>query len=163
MIITSSNDSSERLSAKHVDLLRNQCDDVRTFTECGWFCILGYRGRDRLVYAHCNSREEYEKQIGLLRDSAYGYRDQDEQGYLIQATATYRVDEEIVAQEAIFFCSADPGDVRDEMMALAAEKFREPSGDEKRVIKLQMKYWDEKPRFERVTGVGSNSRRSFSR
>lgn len=31
--------------------LREECDDVRTFTEGGQFYILGYKGKSRVVYA----------------------------------------------------------------------------------------------------------------
>lgn len=76
MVLISNNDPSERFGARHIKTLKEECDDIRTFRECGWFCILGYRGRDRLVHAHCDSREEYEAMMhGRLPHGAglYGY------------------------------------------------------------------------------------------
>lgn len=86
-ILTTNNDPTRRLSSKHVDLLRNQCDDVRTYMECGWFCVVGYKGDKRLVHAPCNNREEYETSMGLLRQSNpwNGYGEDGETGYLTKA------------------------------------------------------------------------------
>lgn len=39
-----------------------ECDDVRTFTEGGQFYILGFKGRERHVYAHA-SKEEWQRYI----------------------------------------------------------------------------------------------------
>jgi hypothetical protein len=169
MLITTSNDTSERLNHSHVSLLRNECDDVKTFTECGWFCVTGYKGNKRLVYAHCNSFEEYETAMGLLRRSNpfdYG----GESGYLIKATATYSVDEEKTDEAAAFFSSADPYTDRERITELAGETLREAvDGEtlreavdgETRTIRLQREYWDQLPRSERAVSVEEDARPSF--
>lgn len=69
MILTVNNDPSKKLDAPMVLILKEQCDDISTFSECGWFCVLGYRGKDRLVNAHCNSRDEYETMMGYRKEA----------------------------------------------------------------------------------------------
>lgn len=75
----SSSSDSERMTSAHVPLLK-ECDDVRTFSECGWFCALGFKGRERVVYVHANSFEEYdrmmnpEKYRGREYDDYLGYK-----------------------------------------------------------------------------------------
>lgn len=59
MILIANNDPSERFTHAHAERLK-ECDDVRTYTECCWFCVLGYKSHERVVHAHCNSREEFE-------------------------------------------------------------------------------------------------------
>jgi hypothetical protein len=162
MLITTSNDTSERLNHSHVSLLRNECDDVKTFTECGWFCVTGYKGNKRLVYAHCNNFEEYETAMGLLRRSnPFGYGSGSESGYLIKATATYSVDGEKTDEAAAFFSSADPFADRERIAELAGETLREAVDGETRTIRLQREYWDQLPRSERAVSVEEDARPSF--
>jgi len=92
MILTVNNDPSERLTPDHVRLLA-ECDDARAYTECGWFCLLGWKSSNRIVHAHANSAEDFHRLAarqgyawtgsGLVRLSAeerhramapYGYR-----------------------------------------------------------------------------------------
>lgn len=160
MLITTSNDTSERLNHSHVSLLRNECDDVKTFTECGWFCVTGYKGNKRLVYAHCNNFEEYETAMGLLRRSnPFGYGSGGESGYLIKATATYSVDGEKIEEAAAFFSSADPYADRERLVELAGETLREAVDGETRTIRRE--YWDQLPRSERAVAVEEDARPSF--
>lgn len=165
MVLTTSNDTSQRLNHSHVSLLRNKCDDVKTFSECGWFCVVGYKGNTRLVYAHCNSLEEYEISMGLLRrtnpfdyGSAYGSGGEAE--YLIKATATYSVDGEKGDEAATFFSSADPYAHRERMVEIAGETLREATEGETRSIRLQKVYWDQLPRRERAVSIGEDVRPS---
>ena len=160
-ILTVNNDPTQRFSSKHVDLLRNQCDDVRTYMECGWFCVIGYKGDKRLVHAHCNNREEYETSMGLLRHSNpwNGYGEDGETGYLIKATATYLVDGEQTSEEAMFFSSENPYSARDEMVEQAEGAFRPASDGEIRKITFRGQYWDQLPRFEQVNSVGEKTER----
>ncbi len=162
MLLTTSNDTSERLNRSHVSLLRNECDDVKTFTECGWFCVTGYKGSKRLVYAHCNNFEEYETAMGLLRRSnPFGYGSEGESGYLIKATAAYSVDGETTGVSAAFFSSADPYTDRARIAELAGETLREAVEGETRTIRLQREYWDQLPRRERAVSVGESAKPSF--
>jgi hypothetical protein len=144
-----------------VALLRNECDDVKTFNECGWFCVVGYKGNKRLVYAHCNSLEEYETSMGLLRRSnPFGYGSGGEAGYLIKATATYSVDGEKRDEVATFFSSADPYADRERIVEIAEETLRAAADGETRSIRLQREYWDQLPRRERAVSVGEDARPS---
>lgn len=161
MLLTTSNDTSQRLNHSHVSLLRNECDDVKTFSECGWFCVVGYKGNKRLVYAHCNSLEEYETSMGLLRRSnPFGYGSGGEAGYLIKATATYSVDGEKRDEVATFFSSADPYADRERIVEIAEETLRAAADGETRSIRLQREYWDQLPRRERAVSVGEDARPS---
>lgn len=63
MILVGNNDPSERFTDSHARMLREDCDDVRTYRECGWVCVLGYRLGKRIVHAHCNSAEELERRM----------------------------------------------------------------------------------------------------
>lgn len=160
-ILTTNNDPTRRLSSKHVDLLRNQCDDVRTYMECGWFCVVGYKGDKRLVHAPCNNREEYETSMGLLRQSNpwNGYGEDGETGYLTKATATYSVDGEQASEEAMFFSSENLYSARAEMVEQAEGAFRPASDGEIRTITFRRQYWDQLPRFEQVNSVGEKAER----
>lgn len=155
-ILTGNNDPTRKFSGNDADLLRSECDDIRTYTECGWFCVVGYKGDKRLVHAHCNSREEYEINMGLFQPANpwNGYGEDGETGYLTVATAIYLVDGDKVAEEAMYFSSADGYSARDEMKEMAEDNFREPSEGETRTIRLRSEYWDQLPRFEPVTSVG---------
>jgi hypothetical protein len=59
-LIIANNDPTERGTAKHIEMLK-QCDDVTTYTECGWFCVLGYKGDKRIVHVHFNNQAEYDE------------------------------------------------------------------------------------------------------
>lgn len=162
MLLTTSNDTSERLNRNHVSLLRNECDDVKTFSECGWFCVVGYKGSKRLVYAHCNSFEEYETAMGLLRRSdPFSYGSGGESAYLIKATATYSIDGEKTDEAAAFFSSADPYADRPRMVELAGEALRDAAERETRTITLRREYWDHLPHRERAVSVGETAKPSF--
>lgn len=65
MLMTVNNDPSRKLSSEDCRLLKESCDDVRTYREAGWFCVLGYKGDKRLVHAHCNSEKDYETMMGI--------------------------------------------------------------------------------------------------
>ena len=74
--------ASERFSHRHVSILKDktQVDDIRAFTECGWFCVTAYLGKTRVLYVHCESREQYDNMMdpasskgGASRDYAAAY------------------------------------------------------------------------------------------
>jgi hypothetical protein len=56
---------SQRLNEDHIAMINNpkMVDSVSTFTECGWFCILAFKNSVRVLYAHCDSREDYERML----------------------------------------------------------------------------------------------------
>lgn len=57
-ILAFNNDTTRRGTMADIALLK-ECDDVRTYRECGWFCVAGWKDDKRLVHAHFNSEEEY--------------------------------------------------------------------------------------------------------
>lgn len=57
-LIVANNDPTQRGTPQHIQLLK-ECDDVRTYTECGWFCVLGYKDGKRIVHAHWNNEDAY--------------------------------------------------------------------------------------------------------
>ncbi len=65
MILTTNNDPSVRFDVALARVLTEQCDDVKAYSEAGWFCVIGYKGQKRLVHAHCGSRDEYERIMGF--------------------------------------------------------------------------------------------------
>lgn len=67
MLITANNDPSRALQGRDIDLLAS-CDDVVTYRECGWYCVIGYRERVRLVHAHAGSRDEA---VAMAADRGY--------------------------------------------------------------------------------------------
>jgi hypothetical protein len=76
MIFTNSNataNNSVRLTQEHIAMLgdRTKVDDVFTFTECGYFCIQAFKGKEQVFYAHSGSQKEFIQ----MRDqrTAYGY------------------------------------------------------------------------------------------
>lgn len=58
-ILTANSDPTRRLTHEDVTALREQCDDWRTYWECGWFCVIGYKERRRIVHAHCDNQEQF--------------------------------------------------------------------------------------------------------
>lgn len=34
------------------------CDDVHTYDECGWACLIGYQNGRRVLHVHFKSRDE---------------------------------------------------------------------------------------------------------
>lgn len=157
-IITYNNDPSEKFTAAHARLLRTECDDVKTYMECGWFCVLGYKGSKRLVHAHCNSQQDYEVAVGLLRRASKwdSYGESGSGGYLIEARAKYSVDGEKTDEKSIFLSSEQPYQVMEEIAELAQESLRAAEGDETRSISYHRRYWDELPRSAKVTPVVSH-------
>lgn len=154
-IITYNNDPSEKFTAAHARLLRTECDDVKTYMECGWFCVLGYKGSKRLVHAHCNSQQDYEVAVGLLRRASKwnSYGETGSGGYLIEARATYSVSDKKTDEASIFLSSEEPYQVMKEIAEIAQEALRPAAGDETRWITYHRRYWDELPRSEEVTPV----------
>lgn len=66
MLLVVNNDSTSRPGSDFVKKLA-ECDDVSEYTECGWFCVTGWRivngERIRHVHTHFNSREEYQNLV----------------------------------------------------------------------------------------------------
>jgi len=60
VILIKNNDPTTKGSAATIAALA-ECDDVHRYTECGFFCVLGYKGNRRVVHAHFNSEEEYNR------------------------------------------------------------------------------------------------------
>jgi hypothetical protein len=58
----SSAGNSERFSHKHANLIKdkNAVDDYSIFREAGWFCIVAYKNKERVFYAHCNDSEQFD-------------------------------------------------------------------------------------------------------
>ncbi|NTF17464.1 hypothetical protein G6L37_03455 [Agrobacterium rubi] len=162
MILTTSYDSSKKLNREHVKLLREKCDDINTFSECGWFCVAGYRGTQRLVYAHCNSQAEYETAMGLRRAGRNHYdpKAHGKAEYLIKATATYKIDGEKTDECVTFFSSEDPYSDRERLLEMSEEALRDANDGETRSIRLTREYWDQIPRSERVVGVNEDNART---
>lgn len=68
MLFTASNkdaSNSQRMTSAHVAILKDptKVDDISTFTECGWFCVVAYKNRQRVLYLHTDSREQYERMM----------------------------------------------------------------------------------------------------
>ena len=77
MLMVSSNGASTvRPTPEGIRTLMD-CDEISTFSECGWFCAVGYRdnpsglGRDRAVALHFNSRDEYLRATGQAPEESY--------------------------------------------------------------------------------------------
>lgn len=72
MILTSSPQSvadSRNFSAHdHIPRLA-ECDRVVTYSECGYFCVAGYRNGDRAVHAHMSHADEFRSAL-----DGQGYR-----------------------------------------------------------------------------------------
>jgi hypothetical protein len=153
MILTTASEQTKSLTSEQVKLLRAECDDVTARMEAGWLIVIGYKGDKRLVLAHCNSQEEYETKMGVLRPSnswnGYG---EDGSGYAFSATATYEKDGQNTDTEVCYFCRDTRylGDAEDEVKALCAENLREATDGEVRKIKFSSIYWDDIPRNRRV-------------
>lgn len=66
MLLTVNNDSTNRPGPDFVKKL-SECDDALEYSECGWFCVTGWRivdgVRHRHVHVHFNSREEYQNMV----------------------------------------------------------------------------------------------------
>ena len=64
-MIISNNDPTERFSAEHAKILndREKCDDWRTYSECGWHCVVGYFKGRRVVHAHCESADQFNRMM----------------------------------------------------------------------------------------------------
>lgn len=79
MLFTASNaeaSNSQRMTQAHVRMLKDpeQVDDYSTFTECGWFCVLAFKNRKRVLYLHCNSRDEFNRMMNPeKRYAKYGF------------------------------------------------------------------------------------------
>ncbi|GHB33678.1 hypothetical protein GCM10007094_23090 [Pseudovibrio japonicus] len=71
MVVIRSNNSQMLFTAEDAQKLKNECDRSRTFTECGYFCVMGWKGRELLVNAFSNSREEYDRIMGARTKRAY--------------------------------------------------------------------------------------------
>ena len=151
MLTTANNDPNSPLSGADVARLRNECDDVRTYSEAGWFCVLGYLGDRRLVNAHCRSRRDYEIAMGLYRQGGFGhYSDGSASGYLVKAVAVDPSGEPAVGGMEAFFASEDPFAERASILEAAEEVFGEPQGERYDKIRLQRIFWDELPRRSEV-------------
>jgi hypothetical protein len=78
MVLTTNNDPTQRFTFEDARKLKEECDRTYTYSECGWFCVAGYKGDRRLVHAHCNSREEFDRMTSdkpfLDDDESYGPR-----------------------------------------------------------------------------------------
>ena len=61
-----------RFDAETARILREECDDVKTFTEGGQFYILGYAGKKRLVYAHSDP-DTYRRTMHPTKEDREGY------------------------------------------------------------------------------------------
>lgn len=77
MVLTVNNDPTRPLSPQDYRTLREECDNVFTYSEAGWFCVAGYKGDRRLVHGHCNSAAEYAFGMGKADPAetrgGYGY------------------------------------------------------------------------------------------
>ncbi|RWL22522.1 MAG: hypothetical protein EOR63_32305 [Mesorhizobium sp.] len=70
MLVTFNNDPTKLFKQSDLKLLA-ECDDVRPYQECGWYCVAGYKGQRRVVHAHFSSKDDYESAMGLKESSAY--------------------------------------------------------------------------------------------
>ena len=57
MLLVANNDPSNKPKTNDQELLA-QCDDVTLYKECGWYCLIGYKGQKRLLNLHFNSERE---------------------------------------------------------------------------------------------------------
>lgn len=70
---TNVNDSTKKLNSDMVRILKQDDVEIRTYSECGYFCIMGWKGDKLVVHAHCNDYEEYGRAMGLIEPSSdYG-------------------------------------------------------------------------------------------
>lgn len=153
MILTTAGEQTKRLTSEQVKLLRNECDDVTARIEAGWLIVIGYKGDQRLVLAHCDSQEDYDTKMSIFRPSnpwsGYG---EDGSGYAFSATATYEREGKVTDTEAVYFCrdTRHLTDVEDEVRALVSENLREAREGEHGKVTFSSVYWDTIPRNCRV-------------
>jgi hypothetical protein len=72
MILTSSPqsvaDSRSFSGSEHIPKLAD-CDDVFTYRECGYFCVIGSKNGRRIVHAHMGDAEAFRSELDW-----HGYR-----------------------------------------------------------------------------------------
>lgn len=75
IIIPSNGPGTESPTPEKLRLLK-ECDEISTYPECGWYCVIGYKERRKVVTLHSNSRNEYMSMTGQGRpgdwDRRYG-------------------------------------------------------------------------------------------
>jgi len=67
-ILTAASDRSQRLEHHHISILA-ECDEVFTFSECGWDLVTGYKGGRRLAYCHF-SGDAFQR---MLQSAGYSF------------------------------------------------------------------------------------------
>lgn len=73
ILTTSNTEATKRLTADMVAILKRDDVEVTTYRECGYFCVTGWRGKEMVVNAHCNSEDEYDIAMGYKTPDPYGY------------------------------------------------------------------------------------------
>lgn len=156
-IITRATDNSTAMNSQIAQILRRDDVEVRTFRESGYFLATGYKGNERIAYAHCNSEEEFETIMGLLRPSndwsSFG---SSGSGYLFSVTATFSTHGETSHQEQFFICS-DEYPTSEQITDLVVENIETPGEGMQRAISTRRCYWDELPNHERPISLNTTT------
>lgn len=78
MIVKQTNQSPSRRFDHEVSrILREECDDVTTFSEGGSYYVMGFKDSNLRVHAHFGSRVDYQAYLGIEpegNDAGYGFR-----------------------------------------------------------------------------------------
>lgn len=67
-LLVSSNPGNTSRKYQHGDLdILKDCDSIGIFSECGYFCVLGFKDRTRRIYIHFNNSDEWYDLLGRNR------------------------------------------------------------------------------------------------
>lgn len=58
-LLVVNNDPTRPATPDDIRRLKEDCDDVTTYEECGWFCAIGWKGTNRLVHVHFRDRDHF--------------------------------------------------------------------------------------------------------
>lgn len=61
-LLVANNDSTKQGTHADIELIKTR-DDFITYSECGWFCVTGWKNDRRIVHAHFHSEEEYRRMV----------------------------------------------------------------------------------------------------
>lgn len=58
-LLVANNDPTRLATQDDIRRLKEDCDDVTTYQECGWFCAVGWKGTNRLVHVHFYDEDHF--------------------------------------------------------------------------------------------------------
>jgi hypothetical protein len=159
MILNSASEQTKTLTSEQVKLLRTECDDVSARMEAGWLIVTGYKGDKRLVLAHCDSQEQYETKMGILRPYKHwnGYGEGGA-GYAFSATAVYEKNGETTETTSLYFCHEEQyfSSISDQIKEASEETFRNEKDGETRKITYKSIYWDQVPNARSIVNLSQS-------